>query len=56
MSIDKGATIAVRFTQKERDWLEKEAYDNGRTLSGEVRFRLRKQREQENARAAETTN
>lgn len=38
---------AVRFTRKEREWLEIEASNNGRTLSGEVRFRLRKQREHE---------
>lgn len=55
MNDDKAVTIAVRFTQNERNWLEKEAYENGRTLSGEVRFRLRKLREQENARQ-ETTN
>lgn len=38
---------AVRFTKDERKWIESEAKSNGRTMSSEVRFRLRKQREQE---------
>lgn len=45
----KPLTVSIRFKDSERDWLEKEAYNNGRTVSGEVRFRLRKQREQEQA-------
>lgn len=52
----KSSNVAVRLTNAEKDWLEKEAYQNGRTISGEVRFRLRKQREVENAEKTASTN
>lgn len=45
---------AVRFTKDERKWIESEARSNGRTMSGEVRFRLRKQREQEQSSQQES--
>ncbi|KPA87076.1 Arc-like DNA binding domain [Pseudomonas asplenii] len=40
-------TTAVRMLCEMRQKLEESAYQNGRTLSGEIVFRLRKSLEQE---------
>lgn len=43
----KKITTAVRMLCDMRQKLEESAYENGRTLSGEIVFRLRKSLEQE---------
>lgn len=46
----------IRFTEDERAWLDKKAESSGRTLTGQVRIWLKKERELENAKTAENTN
>lgn len=51
----KKVPTIIRFTEDERDWLDKKAENSGRTLSGQVRVWLKKEKEQENAKQ-ESTN
>lgn len=47
MTADKKVPTLLRLPSQVREWLDKEAAENGRTLNGEAAFRLRKMMEQE---------
>lgn len=49
----KKVPTIIRFTETERTWLDKKVERSGRTLTGQVRFWLKKEMEEEmNAKAA----